>query len=217
MRFHTKATILATISSLTLSLGATPAFAASPVAPISTPVAADAVASVHAPRTPQSLVTEIDTAAATPLEAMIEVSSATSAIPHGFNVEQAIAQATAEIGTSRPTGWSQPGECIMSAQRWIRAGGGNWSGGGNPVSNYVTATRIAYDAVQPGDIVQYEYSSDPTAWVTGVHTVLITGVNGDGTFSIIESNNPGGSGLVQAQSNWTPEPPAGFNAAFWRF
>lgn len=217
MRFHSKATILATIASLTLSLGATPAFAVTPIAPLEESVAAASVTSVTTPRTPQSLVTEVAATEVQPLDAMLEVATTTSAIPHGFDVEQAIAQATAEIGTSRPTGWSQPGECIMSAQRWIRAGGGNWSGGGNPVSNYVTATRIAYDAAQPGDIVQYEYTSDPTAWVTGVHTVLITGVNGDGTFSIIESNNPGGSGLVQAQSNWTPAPPSGFTAAFWRF
>ncbi|WP_261982128.1 hypothetical protein [Micrococcus luteus] len=39
----------------------------------------------------------------------------------------------------------------------------------------------------------------------------------DGTFTIIESNNPGGSGLVGKNESWTPAPPAGFQAAVWRF
>jgi hypothetical protein len=47
--------------------------------------------------------------------------------------------------------------------------------------------------------------------------VLITGVNGDGTFSIIESNNPGGSGLVSKNESWVPAPPSGFQAVAWRF
>ena len=70
---------------------------------------------------------------------------------------------------------------------------------------------------QPGDIVQYEYISSPSSWVSGIHTVLITGVNGDGTFSIVESNNPAGSGLVTSTESWVPKPPAGFEAVIWRF
>jgi hypothetical protein len=215
MRLHTKATIIATISSLTLSLGAIPAFADSPESLYTESV----VASIDAPtpRTPQSLVTKVDVAGVAPLDAMLETTSTTTSVPHGFDVERAISQALAEVGTSRPTGWSQPGECIMSTQRWVHAGDGNWSGGGNPVSNYVNATRMSFSAAQPGDIVQYEYTANPTAWVSGVHTVMITGVNDDGTYRIVESNNPGGSGLVGVQSSWSPAPPAGFTAALWRF
>jgi len=30
----------------------------------------------------------------------------------------------AELGTTRPTGWDQPGECIKSVQRWVAEAGG---------------------------------------------------------------------------------------------
>ena len=105
----------------------------------------------------------------------------------------------------------------MSAQRWIKAGGGAWNGSANPVSNYEGATRLSVEDAQPGDIIQYEHLASPTSWVTGVHTLMITGVNDDGTFEIIESNNPGGSGLVSKEDNWTPKPPEGFQAVAWRF
>lgn len=137
--------------------------------------------------------------------------------PHNFDVEATIAAATAEIGTSRATGWSQQGECIMSAQRWIRAGGGAWLGGGDPVTNYTGALRLSPADAEAGDVIQYEYLSSPSSWVSGIHTVLITGVNDDGTFKIIESNNPAGSGLVSANDSWVPAPPAGFQAVAWRF
>lgn len=138
--------------------------------------------------------------------------------PHNFNVEAAIAAARSEIGTSRATGWSAPGECIMSVIRWVEgAGGANWVGGGDPVSNYTGATRLTIDYAQPGDIVQYENIDYPTSWVSGVHTLLIVGVNGDGTFDIIQSNVPGGSGLVTEVTDWVPTPPSGFQAVVWRF
>jgi hypothetical protein len=105
----------------------------------------------------------------------------------------------------------------MSAQRWIKAGGGAWTGSGNPVANYDGATRLTMENAEPGDIVQYEHIESPTSWVSGVHTVLITEVHDDGTFTIIESNNPGGSGLVKKNKSWTPEPPKGFQAVVWRF
>ena len=132
-------------------------------------------------------------------------------------MEAAIALAESEIGTSRPTGWDAPGECISSVHRWVTAGGANWTGSGNPVDNYRGATRLSIADAQPGDIVQYENIEFPTSWVSGVHTVLITERHDDGTFTIIESNNPAGSGLVSKNTKWTPEPPAGFQAVVWRF
>jgi len=138
--------------------------------------------------------------------------------PHNFNVEAAIAAARSEIGTSRATGWSAPGECIVSVIRWVRgAGGANWIGGSDPVSAYTGATRLTIEYAQPGDIVQYESIDYPTSWASGVHTLLIAGVNGDGTFDIVQSNVPGGSGLVTEVKDWSPQPPSGFQTVVWRF
>ena len=208
-RFTRKTFIVSLVSALTFSLSATPALAHDHDSQL-----ASAAAS------PQLLDTAVTTADVAPINLpnMLDTIALESGPQHGFDVEAAIAQATQEIGTSRATGWSQPGECIMSAQRWIRAGGGNWpENGGTPVTNYNNAVRIPLHLADAGDIIQYENSYAPHAWVSGVHTLLITGVNDDGTFSIIESNNPFGSGLVTANDNWTPDPPMGFQVAVWRF
>ena len=135
----------------------------------------------------------------------------------GYDAIATINAAYSEVGTSRPTGWSQPGECIMSVNRWVREGNGNWGSGGTPISNYNTATEISLADVQPGDVMQYIYIANPDDWAKGVHTVLITGVNGDGTFRIVQANVPSGSGYVSANDSWTPSPPNGFRAAFFRF
>lgn len=205
-----KTIILSLVSVLTFSLGITPAFAN----PFDTQLSATNELSSIAP---QSLNTEINTASAVPLDRMLDITATETASTHSFDVEAAIALAKQEVGTSRATGWSQPGECIMSAQRWIQAGGGNWVGGGTPVTNYETATRVPLSLVEPGDVIQYEHMLAPHAWVSGVHTLLITGVNEDGTFSIVESNVPYGSGLVTQTESWTPDPPFGFQAVAWRF
>lgn len=209
MRKMQKTLIFSVVSALTFSLGATPALA-QPVTEFGQASEAAAVAS-------QSLNTEIDTSAAAPLDTMLTVASTKTGPEHGFDVDAAIAQAKLEIGTSRATGWAQPGECIMSTNRWIRAGGGNWTTGGTPVTNYANATRLPVELAEPGDVIQYENLVAPHAWVMGVHTVLVTGVNGDGTLQIVESNNPGGSGLVTMNESWTPAPPEGFQAVAWRF
>ena len=57
--------------------------------------------------------------------------------------------------------------------------------------------------MQPGDVVQYESAYSPDSWIGGVHTVLVTGVSG-GSVQIVEANNPGGSGYVSSNSNWSP-------------
>jgi len=211
-----KAFIVTLISAMTFALGAAPSYAAPEAESFAlTPAAAPAAANA------QRLNTDLGTSENAPLDTLLLLSDATenppAALPHNFDVEATIALAESEVGTSRATGWSQPGECIMSAQRWIRAGGGAWAGGGDPVTNYNGATRLPVSAALPGDIIQYEHLTSPSSWVSGVHTVLITGVNSDGTFSIIESNNPGGSGLVSKNESWVPAPPSGFQAVAWRF
>lgn len=200
------------VAAVTFALGAAPAGA------IETEDFTAAAAAPTVSLTTQALSTQAGTAPLVPISSVLaEDASASASAAHGFDVEATIAAATAEIGSSRATGWGAPGECIVSVQRWIRAGGGTWTGGGDPVSNYVGAVRLAPSEAQPGDVIQYEHIQFPTSWVSGVHTVLITGVNDDGTFKIIESNVPTGSGYVQSDDSWVPAPPAGFQAVAWRF
>lgn len=210
MQFHAKAFIVALIPTITFALVATPANAVAPTAP-----AAFALPKTTVTEAPQSL----SAAHANDNPALATLAKADDAanIPHGFNVAATIALAESEVGTSRPTGWNAPGECISSAYRWIRAGGGAWVGSSNPVANYEGAARLTIAEALPGDIVQYEYIASPTSWVSGVHTVLITERHSDGTFTIIESNNPAGSGLVSKNTRWVPVPPPGFEAVVWRF
>lgn len=204
-----KAFIVSLVSLLTVSLGATPALAIPFEITHGDP---EVVAAVG-----QQLNTDMSLTQSQKFDEMLQVVDLASAPSHSYDVEATIAAAEAEVGTSRATGWSMPGECIISAKRWVHAGGGGWTGSGTPVSNYVGATRLSLDLVEAGDIIQYENLYAPGAWVMGVHTLLVTGVNEDGTLTIIESNNPFGSGLVTKSENWTPQPPAGFQAVVWRF
>ncbi|WP_336659814.1 CHAP domain-containing protein [Leucobacter sp. USHLN153] len=197
---------------MTFALGAAPAVAVAPLEDFSVPAAAVQPSTAVA----QQLDTSTQALAGASIDSVLEVEEIAKT-PHNYDVAAAIALAESEVGTSRPTGWNAPGECIMSAQRWIKAGGGAWTGSGDPVANYAGATRVSLADAEAGDVIQYEYTASPTSWVTGVHTVLITGVNDDGTFTIIQSNSPGGSGLVTEEENWTPQPPAGFTPAVWRF
>ena len=213
MRVPAKAFIVTLVSLVTLAFGIAPAAAL----PQGEPLYEEAAAVQPAAPAAQTFSTEANSLETESLDTMLQQSEFGNN-PHNFNVEAAIAAARSEIGTSRPTGWSAPGECIMSVIRWVEgAGGANWVGGGDPVSNYTGATRLTIDYAQPGDIVQYENIDYPTSWVSGVHTLLIVGVNGDGTFDIVQSNIPGGSGLVTEVTDWVPAPPAGFQAVVWRF
>lgn len=214
MRAPAKAFIVTLVSLVTLAFGIAPATALPEAAQAQ--LDASAAAQVPAPAS-QNFSASNNSLETKSLDVMLQQSEYGNA-PHGFDVQAAIAQARSEIGTSRATGWSAPGECIMSVIRWVEvAGGANWVGGGDPVSNYTGATRLTIEFAQPGDIVQYESIDYPTSWVSGVHTLLITGVNGDGTFEIVQSNIPGGSGLVTEVTDWVPQPPAGFQAVVWRF
>lgn len=202
--------VVTLVSLVTFALGAAPAAAATD---FDYTFAANApVAAVSS----QTLITEVSGDSLPPISSVLELTEIEGP-DHNFDVETTIASALSEVGTSRATGWGQAGECIVSVQRWIRAGGGVWTGGGDPVSNYTGATRLPLTEAAAGDVIQYEFLSSPTSWASGIHTVLITGVNDDGSFSIVESNNPAGSGLVTANENWLPAPPAGFEAVVWRF
>lgn len=214
MRAPAKALVVTLVSLVTLAFGIAPATAL----PEQTAPQFNEVAAVQpATQTSQSFSAGANSMETKSLDTLLQQSEYGNA-PHSYNVEAAIAQARSEIGTSRPTGWSAPGECIMSVIRWVEgAGGANWVGGGDPVSNYTGATRLTMAYAQPGDIVQYESIDYPTSWVSGVHTLLVVGVNGDGTFDIVQSNIPGGSGLVTEVKDWVPAPPSGFQAVVWRF
>ena len=212
MRTPAKAMVVTLVSLVTLAFGIAPANALP-----STSAKFEEVAAVQPAAASQSLNANSNSIETKALDTLLELSEYGKA-PHNFDVEATIAQARSEIGTSRPTGWSAPGECVMSVGRWLDAGGADRSqAAGNPVDNYRGALRLSIEFAQPGDVVQYEHLDYPTSWVTGVHTVLITGVNGDGTFEIIQSNIPYGSGLVTIEENWVPQPPAGFQAVVWRF
>lgn len=135
-----------------------------------------------------------------------------------YSATSAAEKALAEVGTVRDTGWNAEGECIKSVQRWINAAGGRFGGGG-VVDGYLNSGAVPVDPSQTGvgDVIQYTSQSDPNGWVGGVHTVMVVGVNADGTYRIVQSNSPGGSGLVTEVQNWRPQPPAGFEARTWRF
>lgn len=204
---------LGIISVLTFSLGATPAFALQDLTVSDANLQYSSVT-----LEPQALVTKISTGLEQKVETLYDLASVASGPDHSFDVDAAIALAETEIGTSRPTGWAMQGECIMSTQRWVNAdGGGTWSGSGSVLDNYANATRLPFELVQPGDIIQYENIIAPEAWVTGVHTVMVVAVNENGTLDIIQSNAPAGSGLVSKVTNWLPDPPFGFQAVVWRF
>lgn len=192
---------------MTFTFSATPAFA-------ETPRATDQFANVY-PGGQQLSVGDNDYETQA-LDELLEFAKDGDA-PHGYNVEAAIALAKSEIGTSRPTGWNMPGECISSVVRWLEAGDVVKVGSRTPVENYIGAIRLTPNFAKPGDVIQYEHLEFPHSWVTGVHTVLVTGVNSDGTLDIIESNVPYGSGLVSERKGWTPAPPPGFQAVVWRF
>lgn len=136
----------------------------------------------------------------------------------GLSVKDALNAGLGEVGQSFPTGWNQPGECIISVQRWIAKGGGNFSPGG-VVTGYLNspALRVTDGSLRPGDVIQYENDASPDTFLGGVHTYMVLGVHDDGTHDVLEANNPGGSGLVGTQERQKASPPPGFKAVVWRF
>jgi hypothetical protein len=226
-----KVTIMSVVTALTFTLGASPAMALSQPVNFAQP---ENLAS-QAALAQQNLVATDATLTDDSLETMVVGASAPDAsesggdsdfeaadisdadAEYGYDVDAAIELAKSELGTSRATGWDQEGECVMSVRRWVTAGDAAWNSGGTPVANYKNAKRVPLDSVQRGDILQYENMQFPDQWVSGVHTMLVTGVNKDGSLQIIQSNVPYGSGLVTEEDHFTPKPPAGFTTSAWRF
>jgi len=124
----------------------------------------------------------------------------------------------AEIGTSRPTGWNMPGECIKSMQRWVQAAGGSAANGGI-VSSYTNsgAQEVSLGSAVKGDVIQYTNAGGNDNDWTHAHTVVVINNWGNGRFDIVQSNSPPGSGLVTRVSNWAPTPAPGWVARVWRF
>ena len=203
---------MSVVAMLTYSFGASPAAAAV------TTASSTGTYSAHGTVSQQSLITanvELSNDSLAPVT--VGATFDPTVMTHGFDVDAAIQSALNEVGTSRATGWSQPGECIISARRWLTGAGADWTGSGSPVANYRGATRVPLENVMPGDILQYEHLTFPDQWVSGVHTMLVTAVHEDGTLNIVQSNVPYGSGLVTEELRFTPDPPDGFTTAAWRF
>ena len=127
--------------------------------------------------------------------------------------------ALAELGTIRPIGWDQPGECIKSAQRWVTEAGG-YFGPGGVISGYTNSGAIQVSASQAtkGDIVQWTNGND-NDW-SHPHTVCIVQNYGNGRYWIVQSNWDA-PGLVSQNLNWDPNPEdygrLGYYPMFWRF
>lgn len=133
--------------------------------------------------------------------------------------KKAITAALADVGNRYPTGFGQRGECVVAIQTWFNGNGGYFATGNGVHANYVLsqATEVKWNQVKPGDVIQYENLLTPEGWIAGVHTMLVTKVNKNGTVDIVESNNPGGTGLVGTRKNVKPEAPPNFRTVVWRF
>lgn len=114
-------------------------------------------------------------------------------------------------------GTNLPGACMVAASRWLKQAGGNWPGGlSDPLVSYRTAgaASVAVGDAQRGDFLQKSIPGD-TTWEK-VHTVVVLKNNGDGTFTIAESNWNwnGDSRIVEG---WTPANDVDATWTAWRF
>jgi hypothetical protein len=125
----------------------------------------------------------------------------------------------AELGTVRPTGWDQPGECLKSVQRWVGQAGG-YFGPGGVISGYVEsgAVQIGAGEATRGDIIQWTNGNDGD-WSLP-HTACIVENNHDGTYWVVHSNWDA-KGLVSETRAWNPDPASigrnGWYPTYWRF
>jgi hypothetical protein len=134
--------------------------------------------------------------------------------------KKALELALSDVGKSYPTGWGQRGECIVAVQTWLNAAkSGTFKPGGVRTGYTQSGAReIPWKDAQPGDVIQYEHIQDYNSFGAGVHTMLVTKNNGDGSVNVVESNVPAGSGLVGTRSNILPSfAPSGWRSVVWRF
>ena len=137
-----------------------------------------------------------------------------------FNNESIADAGLAEVGLTCGTGSGAPGECVMAVMRWAAKAGGAWDNTGRPDTLYsasgaTSVSNPAQDATK-GDIVQYVSNTNPGGWVTGVHTYVIVNNHHDGSYDIVQSNVPSGSGHVTSVTGARISPPSGFHAEVWR-
>lgn len=133
--------------------------------------------------------------------------------------KKAVENAQKDVGQAFPTGWGQRGECIVAVQGWINSAklGTFLPGGVRTGYTQSGATEVSWNQAKAGDVIQYENTSSPDLFATGVHTMLVESTNADGTINIIESNNPDGSGLVGKRNNLTNSAPPGWRSVVWHF
>lgn len=153
-----------------------------------------------------------------PLLGVVATAPAAHAV-QSFNNALVADMGLLELGTSRPTGYNQPGECIKSVQRWV-ANAGGYFGGGGVVSGYINsgAQEVTLASAVKGDVIQYTAATGNVDdnW-SHVHTVVVIDNLGNSRFNIVQSNSPAGSGLVTRVDNWTPMPASGWVSRVWRF
>jgi hypothetical protein len=159
------------------------------------------------------------------LSTFVAVAATPASAAQGFVNARVASAGVAEVGTRRTTGWNQPGECLMSARRWVAAAGG-YFGGGGVSSGYINsgAQEVSLSQVVKGDVLQRTDGNDGD-W-SQAHTVVVVAVLGGGRFSIVQSNAPGYvngvwrndyTGLVTQVFNWSPTGPSGWYWRAWRF
>jgi uncharacterized protein YukE len=141
--------------------------------------------------------------------------------PQAISNSAIAAAAESELRThpgAMATGWNQPGECMVSAQRWVEEAGGHVNRNGQVAGSYSgVAAQVPLAQAQRGDIIQYVDPANPNGDWEHVHTLVITGPGSSpGTFNIIERNYDFHGGIREV-TNWTPKPAAGWEARAYRY
>ncbi len=115
----------------------------------------------------------------------------------------------------------EPGQCVMAVKRWIGAAGGTMKGGSGPIAAFEAsgAAKVgSFADVHAGDVVQLSGKTDASWEYQHIHTFVITGPGSHpGTYNIVQSNSPAGSGLVTTVQDWKPAAPADGQYSIWRF
>ncbi len=155
-------------------------------------------------------------------EQNIAIAEAETQGPYEFD-NSAIANAgVAEVGNTYPTGWDQPGECMVAAQRWaIAANGGKnffkYTGGVVSVWTASGGVEVALDKLQPGDILQKaSMGTDYDSNWDHVHTAVFRGYGEKGAVKIVDSNR-NFDGTVRTSDTYSLTAPLGWGWRAFRF
>ena len=143
--------------------------------------AAGAAVGVHFGPVQAHHVVPITTAPSSPAPSPSPAPAGYAAGPQHISNSSIAAAAEAELRTHPGAmdvgpdgeGWNTPGQCMVSAQRWITEAGGHTGGGGAVTDMYAnSATPVDLSHLQRGDIIQYENPNNAADW-SHVHTVRI--------------------------------------------